>query len=123
MLHPPLVALTDTFVGREAELTILYDALRNVFLSRGQSVLVSGEPGIGKTRLASECATAAQQQGFLVLWGRCWEGDGAPAFWPWVQIIRTLVQQCEADTLAAEMGTGAATIAQVVPEVRAQLRR
>ncbi len=53
-----------------------------------------------------------------VLWGRCWEGDGAPAFWPWVQIIRTLVQQSNVDTLATEMGNGAVNIAQVVPEVR-----
>src|SRR5262245_35241113 len=46
--HPPLSAAIDTFVGREAELTALYDAFSSVLSGRGQFVLVSGEPGIGK---------------------------------------------------------------------------
>jgi hypothetical protein len=46
----------------------------------------AGEPGIGKTRLAEELPAAATSRGTLVSWGRCWEGEGAPAFWPWVQV-------------------------------------
>jgi tetratricopeptide (TPR) repeat protein len=79
--------------------------------------LLSGEPGIGKTRLAEEIATYARQQDVQVLIGRCWEGSGAPAFWPWVQVVRVLIQQYHADTLASDLGTGAGTIAQVIPEV------
>lgn len=50
-----------------------------------------------------------------VLWGRCWEGGGAPPLWPWVQIITTLAEGCDDETLAAYLGAGAASIAQVVP--------
>lgn len=114
-------AVHELFVGRKSEVTTLQTALAHALASRGQLVLVSGEPGIGKTRLAQEFADSARQQGAAVLWGRCWEGDGAPAFWPWVQIIRTLVQQCDADSLAKDMGRGAAHIAHVVPEVCEQL--
>jgi DNA-binding CsgD family transcriptional regulator len=81
-------------------------------------VLLAGEPGIGKTRLAEELAAQATARGALVLWGRCWEGEGAPAYWPWVQIVRAYVQAADPAVLRHEMGAGAADIAQVVPAVR-----
>ena len=80
--------------------------------------MVVGEPGIGKTRTSEELATYAKMRGAQVLWGRCYEGDGAPAYWPWVQIIRSYVHDCEPKALASEMGPGAADIAAVVSEVR-----
>ncbi len=71
------------FVGRRAELEVL-----RAHLGRGRLIVVTGEPGIGKTRLAEEFAAEAAAGGAAVHWGRCWEGDGAPAFWPWIQIAR-----------------------------------
>jgi len=56
-----------------------------VLAGRGRVVLLVGEPGIGKTRLADELAQRAVTRGVRVAWGRCWDGGGAPAFWPWVQ--------------------------------------
>jgi predicted ATPase len=56
-----------------------------------------------------------------VLWGRCYEGDGAPAFWPWVQIIRSYVRTRNPDALRAEMQAGAADIAGLVPELHESL--
>src|SRR5262249_12984850 len=94
----------------------------------GGVVLLAGEAGIGKTRLAEELAAAGRERGALVLWGRCHEGDpgtpgqsGAPAYWPLVQIIRGYLQQADADAIAAVMGPGATDIAQVVPEVALRL--
>ncbi len=46
-----------------------------------------------------------------MLWGRCWEGEGAPAFWPWVQVVRAYIPHDDPETLAMEMGVGAADIA------------
>jgi class 3 adenylate cyclase len=92
-----------------------------VFVGRDQELVLVGEPGIGKTRTAEELATYAQLRGAQVLWGRCYEGEGAPAYWPWVQIIRTYVHDREPKTLLSEMGPGAADIAEVVSEVREQL--
>jgi predicted ATPase len=76
------------FVGRERELALLRTALGAAIAGQGRVVLVGGEPGIGKTRLAEELATYAAGQGAAVRWGRCREGAGAPAFWPWIQILR-----------------------------------
>ena len=69
----------------------------------------------------SDLATVARQRKTTVLVGRCWEGSGAPAFWPWVQIVRAYLQQCEGNALSAELGPGAAAIAQVIPDVHDHL--
>src|SRR5262249_51431325 len=76
------------FVGRERELAELGDGLDAALGGGGRLFLVSGERGIGKTRLVDELSAVAAAQGALVLWGRCWEGGGAPAYWPWLQLIR-----------------------------------
>ncbi|MBI3303681.1 MAG: AAA family ATPase [Deltaproteobacteria bacterium] len=112
---------SSTFVGREREMEELRAGLEGAFGGRGRLFLLAGEPGIGKTRLAEEFATVARQRGAQVLWGQCWEGEGAPAFWLWVQIVRSYVQHYSPDALAAEMGAGAADIAQVVSEVKERL--
>jgi class 3 adenylate cyclase len=76
------------FVGREKELAELRTALDLVAARRGSVFLITGEPGIGKTRLMQEVAGVALDQGWRVLVGRCWEEGGAPAYWPWIQIVR-----------------------------------
>jgi DNA-binding CsgD family transcriptional regulator len=113
--------VTTPFVGREGELVALTADLDAAVAGRGGVVLVGGEPGIGKTRLAEELAAQATSRGALVLWGRCWEGEGAPAFWPWVQVVRAYVQTADPAALGREMGAGAADIAQVVPSIRDRL--
>jgi DNA-binding CsgD family transcriptional regulator len=113
--------LTTPFVGREAELAALAVDLDAAASGRGGVVLVAGEPGIGKTRLAEELAAHATAQGAVVLWGRCWEGEGAPAFWPWVQIVRAYVEAVDPAVLRQDMGAGAADIAQVVHAVHDRL--
>src|SRR5262249_12949522 len=59
---------------------------------RGRLVLLVGEPGIGKTHLANELAEHAASHGVQVLWGRGWKGEGAPAYGPWLQIIRAAIK-------------------------------
>ncbi|MGH7966477.1 MAG: ATP-binding protein, partial [Candidatus Binatia bacterium] len=113
--------LPSIFVGRERELHELRAGLDEVASGQRRLFVLAGESGIGKTRLADEFAALARQQGARVLWGRCWEGEGAPAFWPWVQIVRACLQQSDADTLTTEMGNGAAAIAQIVPDIAERL--
>jgi len=68
------------FVGRERELAELLGALEDALTGSGRLVLVAGEPGIGKSRLADELIAHADGRGARVVVGRCWEAGGAPAF-------------------------------------------
>jgi class 3 adenylate cyclase len=109
------------FVGREAQVHELRGGLEDALSGKGRIQLLVGEPGIGKTRTAEELATYATLRGAQALWGRCYEGEGAPAYWPWVQIIRAYAHDREPKTLLSEMGPGAADIAEVVSELRERL--
>ncbi len=109
------------FVGREKEMDVLRAGLEDALSGRGRLLMLVGEPGIGKTRTSEEFATYAGLRTTQVLWGRCYEGEGAPAYWPWVQLIRAYVHERDPQELMSEMGPGAADIAQVVSEVRDRL--
>jgi DNA-binding CsgD family transcriptional regulator len=84
---------------------------------RRQTVLISGEPGIGKTRCVQALADVAEDQGALVLWGHCREDAAAPPYWPWVQILRAYVDASSLDEVRLNMGAAAKDIAALVPEL------
>ncbi|MFQ6026542.1 MAG: serine/threonine-protein kinase PknK [Dehalococcoidia bacterium] len=109
------------FVGRQREMGELKAALEDALSGRGRLITLVGEPGIGKTRTALELATYAGLRQAQVLWGRCYEEQGVPPYWPWVQAIRSYVREGEPDQLRSEMGSGAAAIAEIVSDVREQL--
>ncbi|MFB3120227.1 MAG: AAA family ATPase, partial [Stenotrophomonas maltophilia] len=66
------------FVGRQQELAVLKAALEESLTGRGRLTMLMGEPGIGKTSTAQELASYAETLGTQVLWGRCYEEEGAP---------------------------------------------
>ena len=109
------------FVGRQREMGDLKACLEDALSGRGRLVTLVGEPGIGKTRTAQELATYAGLRGAQVLWGRSYEEQGVPPYWPWVQAIRSYVRDRDPEQLRSEMGAGAADIAEVVSDVRERL--
>jgi eukaryotic-like serine/threonine-protein kinase len=118
----PLESLAGgVFVGRERELERLREAVDGALAGRGSLQLLVGEPGIGKTRAAEELATYARVSGARVYWGRCREDEGAPAYWPWVQAIRSYARDADPVALAWQLGAGAAEVAQLIPEVAEKL--
>ncbi len=93
-----------TFVGREAAMDTLAAGLDAAIRGQGSLILLVGEPGIGKTRTAEQIATVARARSARVATGRCHDGEGAPAFWPWVQILRSCSDGADANSLVAELG-------------------
>jgi DNA-binding CsgD family transcriptional regulator len=109
------------FVGRDAELSALVDALDRALAGHGQSVLLIGEPGIGKTRLAERISATARDRQTGVFWGNCYEWEGAPPFWPWAQILRAWMGTQDDAGLRQVLGANASLVAQIVPDVAERL--
>src|SRR5262249_61806062 len=89
------------FVGREHELEVLHRALDDATAARGRIVLIGGEPGIGKSRLAEVLGAGAAERGAQGVWGRWWEGGGGAPGWPWGRALRA----CAGETRPAGPGT------------------
>src|SRR5262249_18579460 len=60
-------------------------------------------------------------RGAEVLWGRSWEGEGAPPYWPWAQIIRAHLEAGASADIASLFGAATPYLAQIVPELRDRL--
>jgi len=112
---PPAID-ADLFVGREREMAELTTALDGALVGQGGIAMLAGEPGIGKTRLIEELATLAGNRGALVVLGACYEGGSAPPYWPWTQVIRSLVTE-PSDAVLKSLGPRAGVIAELVPEI------
>src|SRR5690349_11521450 len=78
------------WLGRSSEMSELEAGIADLDTGRGSLFLLTGEPGIGKTRLADEAGRAAAARGVTVHWGRAWEAGGAPSYWPFIQALRTM---------------------------------
>ncbi len=115
-LPPALAAVGGGFlVGREAETTHLADALNRATSGVRQTVLISGEPGIGKTALAGALARHAQAQGARVLYGRCDEDLGV-AYQPFGEALGGLVAASPPD-LTADINALAGALVRLGPEL------
>ncbi|HEY7483642.1 MAG TPA: AAA family ATPase [Streptosporangiaceae bacterium] len=82
--------MTGHFVGRARELRLFDEAMAAARGGEGRLVMVTGEAGIGKTRLCREVARRAEKAGVVVAWGTCWPDAGAPPLWPWQAILTDL---------------------------------
>jgi tetratricopeptide (TPR) repeat protein len=106
------------FVGRERETARLRAALDDALAGRGRLVVLAGEQGIGKTRMAMEVGDEARRRGAVTLWGRCYEREGAPPLWPWVQTLRAYAATCDPALVRSQLHRQAALVAELVPELR-----
>ncbi len=74
-------------IGRDADLESLVDVVRAAEQGIPSYAVITGDPGIGKSRLAAELVVRARQRGLRVLVGRCSQDDGAPPLWPWKTVL------------------------------------
>jgi DNA-binding winged helix-turn-helix (wHTH) protein len=107
------------FVGRAQALGALREAFAQAEAGRGGLALVTGPPGIGKTRLVEVFAEEVASRGPLALVGRAREGEGVPAFWLWAQLLRQLLDEPTLGADARELAAGSAELAGLIPELGA----
>jgi tetratricopeptide (TPR) repeat protein len=107
----------EPFVGREEALEALRGAWHRAVSGAGSLVLVSGAPGIGKTRLVEHFAMEVERAGGAVLLGRCRED--VPAFWPFAQVLRALLTRGADPAALAAVAGSAGELFGLLPELGA----
>ena len=111
------------FVGRQAELKRLQSAFDAAMSGQGTLMMVAGEPGIGKTALCEQLATYVTLRGGQTLVGRCYEeGSLSLPYLAFVEAMRAYVLSRDVKDLRAEIGTAAADLGRIVPEIRERLK-
>ncbi|GBE66240.1 hypothetical protein MFM001_27020 [Mycobacterium sp. MFM001] len=123
---PAILTGPGPFVGRGSELERLLSTWQAALAGGMQAVLIAGEPGVGKTRLAGEWSRLAYEQGAVVLYGRCDEDLGAP-YQPFAEALRSLMPCLGASRLRGMRGVEALlplipAMADVLPDVAAPAR-
>jgi len=114
----PSAARRTRFVGRDAERAELQRFLSQLAGGQGGLVLIGGEPGVGKTRLAEELLTEVRRARMLSLVGRCYEMEGAPPYIPFVETLEHAVRVVPHAALREAMGEAAPEVARLMPELR-----
>ncbi len=104
-------------VGRETEHSKLTTHLQDATRDTGALVLLAGEPGVGKTRLAEELLRDARKQGMLALTGHCYE-EGTTSFSPFIEILEQMLREASATAIRDALGEDAPEIARLVPKIR-----
>jgi class 3 adenylate cyclase/tetratricopeptide (TPR) repeat protein len=106
------------FVGREKERAELIHGLDHAGEGGGGLVMLGGEPGVGKTRLAEEVLAEARHRGYLAVMGRCYENEGAQPYSPFVELVEEAASLIDDDTMRRALGDGGGEVARLVPALR-----
>lgn len=107
--------------GRQRELARLRQQFDEASTGRLRVVLVTGEPGIGKTSLLHEMGRHTEQQGATVLRGGTSDAEGMPPYLPFLEALGSYIRATPPDQLRAEVGLMAAPLATKLPELPLQL--
>jgi len=111
------------FVGREPELKQLQSAFDGAISGQGTLMMVTGEPGIGKTALCEQLSTYVTLRGGRTLVGHCYEkGSLSLPYLAFVEALRSYVLSREVKDLREELGSGAADVARIISEIRERLK-
>ncbi len=105
-------------IGRAADLKQLTRQLEEALAGRGSLVLIGGEPGIGKTHLASALLEAARSRGAFAVTGHCYEMEGSAPYLPFIEMLEHSARSVPPDTFRYALGDDAPEVAKLMPELR-----
>jgi serine/threonine protein kinase/tetratricopeptide (TPR) repeat protein len=109
-------------IGRDADLKQLTSQLEEALAGRGSLILMGGEPGIGKTHLASALLDAARSRGAFAVTGHCYEMEGSPPYLPFIEMLEHSARSVPPDTFRYALGDDAPEVAKLMPELRRMFR-
>jgi tetratricopeptide (TPR) repeat protein len=106
------------FVGREEERTSMRRYLGGTRRGEGRVLMIGGQPGVGKTRIAKEFGAEAAQRGYLTLAGGCYDREDSVPFCPFVEVLEALAQAPNQAAFRAALGHDAAELTRLMPQLR-----
>jgi class 3 adenylate cyclase len=114
-------ALCPVLIGRDEQLSQLEDALLAAHRGEGQVVLLGGEAGMGKTRLASELQKRALKSGTTVMWGGCSEAELALPYLPFLEAIGNYLRNADLKAVREQLGHSRRELALLFPKLGGDL--
>jgi len=117
-LEEPARSARTRLVGRKSEQAHLRRQLEAAARGEGSLLMMAGEAGVGKTRLASELATYAADRGFTALTGCAYETEGMPPYLPFTEAVNQYIQSCTPESLRAHLDGGGPYVASLAPRLR-----
>ena len=123
LLRPAVSEEVDTapgivIVGREQERASILKSLEAALAGHGSMVLISGEPGIGKTHLTRAILGDAAQRGCFAVTGHCYESEGAPPYIPFIEMLEYGARTLPRDSFRYALGDAAPEVAKLMPQLR-----
>jgi DNA-binding CsgD family transcriptional regulator len=120
LLHDKPV-ICPVLIGRAAQLDALDRAVEQVRGGAGRTILVTGEAGIGKSRLVAEAKARLVRSGCVILEGHCFEQDRALPYAPLLDLLHAHLARCSSEELAHVLGFAASELVKLLPELGAML--
>jgi predicted ATPase/DNA-binding SARP family transcriptional activator len=121
LLDPDRI-LKAELVGRQEQLARMQHAYRQSRHGQRRAIFISGEPGIGKTRLARDFTRWGEEsEQATVLWGYCYEMSGMLPYQPIADAIGAHARTCSAEQLRNILGNSVVDLAKIIPEIRFKL--
>src|SRR6185437_1587264 len=117
----PASSQGSALIGRQREMAQLQQCFADAAAGQMTVALISGEPGIGKTRLLDEMAARAHAAGAQVLHGAATEAEGMPPYLPFLEALGQHIRAAPPDELRAQTGANASILASLLPELHARL--
>jgi DNA-binding NarL/FixJ family response regulator len=112
---------TSQFVGREHELTLIWSQYTGASNGNARVVLMSGEPGIGKTRLLEVFTALAADDGATILRGSASDFEGMPPYLPFLKALGQYIRITPLDRLREQVATAPQILASILPELVTRL--
>ena len=119
--HGLVRAGRSPLVARDRERRELSRNLDAALSRRGRLVLLGGEPGVGKSRLARDTIAEARGRGFLAFAGHCYDAESATPYNPFVEIVESAAHELDTESFTRVLGDDGARVAKVVPSLRARV--
>lgn len=121
MIASETVSPKPPLIGRQREVALLWDQFEAAAHGRANVVFVTGEPGIGKTRLLAEIAARVERTGAAVLRGGGTEAAGMPPYLPFLEALGQHIRMAPLEQLREQAGAAVTILAGILPELPARL--